>query len=71
MTPRVTWSESCCRGSVETIRNSVMEGNPLVVVLVMDVARVLTTPEEVNKALRTLIDAMPAKTRRSTGARER
>jgi hypothetical protein len=48
-----------------------MEGSPLVVVLDQDVAEVFTTPEAVNKALRALIDAMPAKTRRSTAVRER
>ena len=41
------------------------------VVLDKDVAEVFTTPEAVNKALRALIDAMPAKTRRSTAVRER
>jgi hypothetical protein len=48
-----------------------MEGSPLVVVLDKDVAEVFTTPEEVNKALRALIDAMPVKTRRSPAVRER
>lgn len=48
-----------------------MEGSPLVVVLDKDVAEVFTTPEEVNKALRALIDAMPARTRRSPAVRER
>jgi hypothetical protein len=48
-----------------------MEISPLVVVLDKDVAEVFTTPEAVNKALRALIDAMPAKTRRSTAVRER
>jgi hypothetical protein len=48
-----------------------MEGSPLVVVLDQDVAKVFTTPEAVNNALRALMDAMPAKTRRSTAVRER
>jgi hypothetical protein len=47
-----------------------MEDSPLVVVLDKDVAEVFTTPEAVNKALRALIDAMPANTRRSTTVRE-
>jgi hypothetical protein len=47
-----------------------MEGSPLVVVLDKDVAEVFTTPEAVNKALRALIEAMPAKTIRGTAVRE-
>jgi len=35
------------------------ESNSLVVLLDPDVAEVFTTPEEVNKALRALINAMP------------
>jgi hypothetical protein len=48
-----------------------MEDNPLVVVLDKDVAEVFTTPEEVNKALRALIDAMPVKTKETSAVRER
>ncbi len=48
-----------------------MDGSPLVVVLDKDVAEVFTTPEAVNKALRALIEAMPAKTLRGTAVRER
>jgi hypothetical protein len=48
-----------------------MEGSPLVVVLDKDVAEVFTTPEAVNKALRALIEAMPAKTIRGTAVREK
>ena len=48
-----------------------IEGSPLVVVMDQDVAEVFTTPEAVNKALRALIDAMPAKSRGSTAVRER
>ena len=49
----------------------IMEGSPLVVFMDKDVAEVFTTPEAVNKALRALMDAMPAKSRRSTPVRER
>jgi hypothetical protein len=48
-----------------------MEAEPLVVLLDKDVAEVFTTPEAVNQALRLLIEAMPAKTSRSTAVRER
>jgi len=48
-----------------------MEDAPLVVVLDKDVAEVFTTPEAVNKALRSLIGAMPTKTKRSATVRER
>ena len=48
-----------------------MEGSPLVVVLDKDVAEVFTTPEAVNKALRALIEAMPAKNIRGTAVQEK
>ena len=48
-----------------------MADSPLLVALDKDVAEVFTTPEAVNKALRALIEAMPAKTRQSTAVRER
>lgn len=38
-----------------------MEDAPLVVVIDPDVAKVFTTTEQVNKALRALISAMPGK----------
>lgn len=38
-----------------------MKNSPLVAVIDPDVAKVFTTTEEVNKALRALISAMPAK----------
>lgn len=40
--------------------------NHLIVVLDEDVARVFTTPESVNKALRALIEAMPPPSERKT-----
>ena len=38
-----------------------MKNSPLVAVIDPDVAKVFTTTEEVNKALRALISAMPTK----------
>jgi len=38
-----------------------MQNEPLIVMVDPDVARVFTTSEEVNKALRALISAMPEK----------
>lgn len=47
------------------------DGSPTVVVLDEDVARIFTTPEAVNKALRALIDAMPAITKPGAILREK
>ena len=38
-----------------------MKTEPLVVLIEPDIAKVFTTPEQVNKALRALITAMPEK----------
>ncbi len=43
-----------------------MKDSPIIVVLDADVAKVFTTAEEVNKALRAIISAMPAKKAKAT-----
>jgi len=43
-----------------------MKNEPLIVMVDPDVAKVFTTSEEVNKALRALISAMPEKKTKST-----
>lgn len=43
-----------------------MKDSPIIVVLDADVAKVFTSAEEVNKALRAIISAMPAKRVKNT-----
>lgn len=43
-----------------------MKDTPIIVVLDADVAKVFTSTEEVNKALRAIISAMPAKRVKNT-----
>ena len=45
-----------------------MKGSPLVVIVEPDVARVFSTPESVNNALRALISAMPSSAKRRVAA---
>ena len=43
-----------------------MKDSPIIVVLDADVAKMFTSTEEVNKALRAIISAMPAKKTKTT-----
>ena len=43
-----------------------MKDSPIIVVLDADVAKIFTSTEEVNKALRAIISAMPAKKTKTT-----
>ena len=43
-----------------------MKDSPIIVVLDADVAKIFTSTEEVNKALRAIISAMPAKKTKNT-----
>lgn len=43
-----------------------MKDSPIIIVLDADVAKVFTTAEEVNRALRAIISVMPAKKTKAT-----